>query len=157
MRKVLSITMISLGLLFLSGCVNDSFNNPNINTIKESIENIDKISDICIVTEDNDPNGNLNKQGGYTGALFFAYDDIDQTSISGDDACDKGTDAGGSIEVYANEEDANKRNDYLATFDGTALSSGYHVVEGTVVIRTSSELTATQQKELANEVIESIK
>lgn len=157
MKKVLLVLILSLEMFFLGGCSNDTFINPNINTIKEGIKNIDKISDICVVTEDNDPNGNLNKQGGYTGALYFIYDDIEQTNISGTDACDKGTIAGGSIEVYANKEDAKKRNDYLASFDGSILSGGYHIVEGTVVIRISDELTATKQKDLADKIIESIK
>lgn len=156
MKKILlclSIVMLSC----LYGCGNKAFNNPDINTIKENIETIDKVSDICIVTEDNDPNGQLNKQGGYTGALFFIYDEVNLTYSDGEDVCAKGTAGGGSIEVYANEEDANKRNDYLANFDGSFLSSGYHIVEGTVVIRISNELTASQQKELSEKIINAIK
>ena len=68
----------------------------------------------------------------------------------------KGTDAGGAIEVYENVEDAEKRRDYLATFDGTIFANGTHTVIGTVLVRTSNELTATQQKELEQKVIDAL-
>ncbi len=41
-----------------------------------------------------------------------------------------------------------KRRDYLATYDGTIYANGTHTVIGTVLVRTSNKLTATQQKEL---------
>ena len=66
---------------------------------------------------------------------------------------DKGTDAGGQIEVYATPEDAVKRDTYLAAFDGSAFSSGSHVVIGTCVVRTSNELKASQQNELTANII----
>lgn len=69
---------------------------------------------------------------------------------------DKGTDAGGAIEVYENVEDAEKRRDYLATYDGTIYANGTHTVIGTVLVRTSNKLTATQQKELEQKVIDAL-
>ena len=69
---------------------------------------------------------------------------------------DKGTDAGGAIEVYSTVEDAEKRRDYLATYDGTIFANGTHTVIGTVLVRTSNELTASQQKELEQKVIEAL-
>ena len=66
---------------------------------------------------------------------------------------DKGTDAGGSIEVYKTKSEATERNEYLAAFDGGILSSGSHTVIGTLVVRTSNELTASQQKSLEADII----
>ena len=66
---------------------------------------------------------------------------------------DKGTDGGGAIEVYANVEDAESRDSYLAGFDGGVLASGSHTVVGTCVVRTSDELAASKQKELEAAVI----
>jgi len=66
---------------------------------------------------------------------------------------DKGTAAGGCIEVYNTVEDAEKRNAYLSAFDGSALGVGSHNIVGTVVVRTSDGLTATQQKDLESEII----
>ncbi len=58
--------------------------------------------------------------------------------------------------MYSTVEDANKRNDYLASFDGGILSSGSHTVVGTVLVRTSDELTASQQDQLEAAIIESL-
>lgn len=129
--------------------------NPSEDFVKEKLSTVEQITDMAAVTEDNDPNGNLNKAGGYTSTVYFSVSLIDQSSILGDDVIDKGTLAGGSIEVYASVEDAEKRNTYLASLDGTILTSGSHIVLGTIVIRTSDELTASQQKELEKQIIES--
>lgn len=67
--------------------------------------------------------------------------------------CEIGTDDGGQIEIYATEKNAKKRNDYLSTFDGGILAS-YHTQKGTLVIRLSSKLTETQQKELSEKIVE---
>ena len=48
------------------------------------------------------------------------------------------------------------RDQYLAGFDGTMLSSGSHYVAGSVAIRTSEHLTATQQKELTQAIIDEL-
>jgi hypothetical protein len=42
---------------------------------------------------------------------------------------------------------------YLGSFDGTVMSSGSHQVIGTVIVCTSDKLTATQQNELAEQII----
>ena len=56
-------------------------------------------------------------------------------------------------EVFASAKDAKKRESYLASFDGNGMmDSGSHVVLGTVLIRTSSQLTATQQKNLTEQI-----
>ena len=130
--------------------------NPSEEFVIQRLQTIDEIADARAVTEDNDPNGNLNKPGGYTATVYFESKNGDQSTVYGSDLIDKGTDAGGAVEVYANEEDANKRNDYLAAFDGGILSSGSHRVAGTVLIRTSNELTATQQKELEEKVLNAL-
>lgn len=148
-----------LALSLLTACgnsssKNDLTNNPSIESVKEGISDIESITLIEIVTEDNDPNEQLGKQGGYTGSLFFksslVTDETDESAITA------GTDGGGSIEVYANKSDAEKRNEYLATFDGTAVSSGSHKVLGTLVIRTSNRLKASQQTKLETEIINAL-
>ena len=55
--------------------------------------------------------------------------------------------------MYQTEADAEKRNEYLTGFDGTLFDSGSHTVIGTVIVRTSDQLTASQQKELEANVI----
>lgn len=135
----------------------DNSNNATIKPLEQAfvvdaIKKIPNIISVASATEYNDPNGQLNKQGGYIADIFFSVDVINQNSIAGITLVEKGTDAGGSIEIYNNVEDAKKRNEYLASFDGTILSSGSHKVIGTCVVRTSSKLTASLQNILSNNI-----
>lgn len=135
--------------------------NPSEEFVLQRILTVDEVVDARAVTEDQDPNGNLHKSGGYTSTVYFESKNVNQSDIyvSGEYAdvlIDKGTDAGGAIEVYENVEDAEKRRDYLATYDGTIYANGTHTVIGTVLVRTSNELTATQQKELEQKVIDAL-
>jgi hypothetical protein len=140
----------------------DLTNNPTAAQVSGTVANVSGITDIEIVTEDHDPNGQLGKQGGYTGCLYFRYSLVDQSQLyvaEGTDvnsSIDIGTRAGGCIEIYATAKDAERRNTYLAGFDGGALSSGSHTVLGTLLIRTSSELKASQQKTLENAIISAL-
>jgi flagellar basal body-associated protein FliL len=134
--------------------------NPTEQFVIERLTGLPNITGIEAATETNDPNGNLNKDGGYTAAVFFSSDLVDQSTLYADPECTGipaiGTDGGGCIEVFANEEDAEQRNTYLGAFDGGILSSGSHTVVGTCVVRTSSELTASQQDALEASIIESL-
>ena len=67
-----------------------------------------------------------------------------------------GTDGGGCIEVYATVEDAEERNRYLASFDGTILDSGSHSVVGTCVVRVSHLLTASEQDAIEQSITDSL-
>lgn len=122
--------------------------NPSEEYIIFCLSNVPGITGIGAATEDNDPNNNLNKDGGYTSAVFFSHENISKTAYSPDAVLDNGTKCGGCIEVYRTIEDAKMRNEYLAAFDGTILDSGSHTVLGTIVIRTSYKMTATQQDDL---------
>lgn len=137
--------------------------NPTDAFVIQRLTDVEHIQTPTAVTEDMDPNGLLNKQGGYTATVYFVSDYVDQGDVyisevdaTGNEVIDKGTDGGGAVEVYATEEDAEKRNTYLASFDGGALSSGSHTVCGTCLIRTSSKLKASQQKEIEAAVIEAL-
>ena len=129
------------------------FINPTEEYIITKLATVDEIKNSEAVTEDNDPNGNLHKAGGYTATVYFESSNVNQADVYGNSVIERGTDGGGSIEVYANEEDAIKRRDYLSTYDGTILANGTHRVIGTTLIRCSDKLTATQQKELEQKII----
>lgn len=129
--------------------------NPAEAYIIECLGKVEHVVDISAVTEDNDPNGNLNKPGGYTATVYYSDDRISlDKSVYGNTVIEQGTDGGGGIEVYATVEDAEKRRDYLSSFDGGILASGTHTVVGTVLVRTSNELTASQQQEMEAKIIE---
>lgn len=132
--------------------------NPSEAFIIERIKDIDIVTGYAGVTEDNDPNGMLNKPGGYTATVYFASSQIkekDRMWLDGT-IIENGTDGGGSIEVYTNEEDAQRRCEYLSQFDGTVTASGTHTIVGTVLVRISDQLTASQQKELETKIIQNL-
>ena len=131
----------------------DQILNPTGDFVVLRLNDVPSIQEIQSVTEENDPNGQLNKQGGYTSAIFFSSVNVNQNYLIGNSVIEKGTIAGGSIEVYNTIEDAEARNNYLSAFDGGFLSAGSHNIVGTVVVRTSDELTATQQKDLESEIV----
>lgn len=130
--------------------------NPSQDFVMGRLKEVPGILNMAPVTEDNDPNGNLNKAGGYTSAIYFESQNVDQSSVYGTDLIDKGTSAGGAIETYKTNKDAANRDAYLGAFDGGILSSGSHKVIGTVLIRTSDKLTATQQNELTQAIINAL-
>ena len=120
--------------------------------VVSALKTMPNIVAVSAATEYNDPNGQLNKPGGYIADIFFSVDVINQNLITGTTLVEKGTDAGGSIEIYRTQKDAEKRNEYLAAFDGGILSSGSHKVIGTCVVRTSDSLTASLQNILENNI-----
>lgn len=128
---------------------------PSQDFIVSRLGTISDISDIEPVNEENDVNQLLNKSGGYTAAVFFHYNNLNDPygTYAGKSSIDNGTAGGGCVEVFGNVDDAKKRNEYLASFDGMgAFSGGSHYLVGTVLIRTSYELTATQQNTLTSEI-----
>lgn len=126
----------------------EQVSNPTGDFIVLKLKQIEDIGEIQGVTEDQDPNGMLNKQGGYTSATFFSSPLLGTSKPLKD-----GTDGGGCIEVFSTAAEADVRNSYLAAFDGTGFASGSHVVIGSIIIRTSNNFTATQQKELTAAII----
>lgn len=135
----------------------EQITDPDENFVVERLTGLANITNIQAATEDNDPNGQLHKQGGYTSAVYFQSDLVDANTayLEGDTPVSQGTDGGGCIEVYETAENATARDTYLAAFDGSAFSSGYHQVVGTIVIRVSKELTATQQQDMATNIFNS--
>lgn len=72
-------------------------NNPDEKYIIRCLKKVKAIKDISAVTEDNDPNGNLGKLGGYTSQVYFSCKWVDQSDFLADEVTviDKGTDCGG--------------------------------------------------------------
>lgn len=131
---------------------------PTEEYVIKCLKNVKDVDKVAAVTEDNDPNGMLGKQGGYTTQVYFSSKLVDDPyGVLTGDVIEDGTDGGGSIEVFSTPEEAKTREEYLAGFDSTgALSSGSHIVVGTCIVRTSSDLKASQQKELQNSIIEAL-
>lgn len=130
---------------------------PTDDFVLERLKQMDTILSLAAVTKSNDPNGLLGTEGGYIGCIYFSDSRVDKTQLNlkpGDyNVIAMGTVGGGAVEIYATVEEAEARNGYLATYDGTDLNPGSHVVVGTMVVRTSSMLTDEQQTELTNQII----
>lgn len=133
-------------------------NVPEEGYIIRCLRSVPGVMEIEAATEDNDPNDKLGKAGGYYSAVYFTHENVDPGKVAykGSTVVEKGTDGGGQIEAYRTPEDAKKRNDYLAGFNGSILSSGSHTVIGTLVVRTSDKLKASQQRELEEAIINAL-
>ncbi len=133
---------------------------PTDEFVLERLQGVDTISEMDAVSEDNDPNGQLNKQGGYIGCIYFRDTQVDWSELyveaGKDNVIDVGCEGGGAIEIFNTVEEAEVRNTYLASFDGTGFASGSHYVYGTILIRTSNELSGTKQLELTDKIVNSL-
>lgn len=126
--------------------------NPDEGWVIERLKSVDDIMVVQAVTENHDPNHLLNVDGGYTSCAYFSVRGIRQSSIKGEDIVEKGTDAGGAIEIYKTVIDAKNRCEYLGQFDNTLLYSGSYAIVGTTVIRTSYLLSNEKQIELTKKI-----
>lgn len=132
--------------------------NPKESFLIERAKTVNTVTNVEAATEGNDPNALLGKSGGYT-----AYIAMRSSLVENEDGYYKEMspveaegDGGSVVEAYPTKKDAEKREAYLAAFDGGALLSGAHKVVGTLVVRTSGALSATQQKELGKKIIDAL-
>ena len=127
---------------------------PTLEWVTNQLRSIECITDVSEVTVDNDPDGLLGKEGSYYDCVYFSVNKIDQEQIPGNTLVDKGTDAGGAIELYDSIEKAINRCDYLGQFDNTLLYSGSYTIVGTMVVRTSYLLSNEEQMSLTKEIVD---
>jgi|GEM_PF-318940 len=66
--------------------------NPSREFVETRLKEIDTITGVQSVTEANDPNGNLNKQGGYTASFYFSDSQVTE-AVDGSDIEDTGCEA----------------------------------------------------------------
>jgi len=102
--------------------------------------NIPTMSGVVVYTEDTDTNKLLGRPNQYTSKVSFADTRTEQLS--------KDYPTGGSVEVFANPQDAKTRETYV---DGISKSSSmftqYLYLKGNVLLRIDGALTPTQAKE----------
>ena len=110
----------------------------------ERLNTVESITGTQAVTETLNPDGLLGKEGGCSSCIYFAIAAARPNEVHGNSIAEKGTDAGGAVEVYPSLVDAEARVEYLAGFDGTVLYSGSYAIVGTMVIRTSYKLSNEQ-------------
>lgn len=129
-------------------------NAPDEGYVLDCILRVPGVITAAAATEETDTNNLIGKEGSYYARIVFSHKLAGNSSEQGSSLVSKGTDCGGSIEVFNTVEDAERRNSYLGAFDGTVFDSGSHTVIGTVLIRTSCKLKASQQQELEAAIIE---
>ena len=120
------------------------------------LQNVSEITGTAPVTSGNDPDGLLNKENSYFSCVYFSIDSINQKEIPGNTLVAKGTDAGGSVELYNSVEDARARCEYLGQFDNTLLYTGSYTILGKMVIRTSYKLSNEEQLKLTERIVDSM-
>ena len=126
--------------------------NPTPQFVKHRLVGVPNIRSVKIVTEEDDPEGLLNEPDGYSNAIYFTSDLVPSKSQKSDNVK-----AGGAIEIYETEEEANKRNEELSTLDGTGMFSGAsHSVLGTMVIRISDKMAPSRIKKMEQDIHDSL-
>lgn len=120
--------------------------------VMERLNKVESITGMQAVSEDDNPDGLLKADGGYSSCIYFTIDAAFPEEVPGKTIVEKGTDAGGAIEVYLSLADAEARVEYLAGFDGTILYSGSYAIIGTMVIRTSYKLNDENQLALTDQI-----
>jgi hypothetical protein len=112
------------------------------------------VTDTRITNESNDSNNLIGKKGEYQFAGSFydtrtgykpMNDNLEPIDIKTDNYK---TTAGGSIEVFATNADAEKRGVLLEQFQSGVINAGAYKVSGNVVLRVSENYTASQQQEM---------
>lgn len=99
------------------------------------------ISNISVVTAENDSNNMLGRPGQYTGKAFF-YDARHPKTPDGGDENEN------TVEVFASANEAKARSDYIKSVtEGSPFLLQYHVLRGKVLVRLAKSLTPAEAKE----------
>ena len=127
-------------------CPSESFVLERVTNIRDQAG----MTDVIALTEDNDPENYIGKAGWYTAKIIFRHKDVEHYGLESGllTLSEVGNPAGGCVEVYRTEEDAQRRADELKSQEGTARSPGARVICGTMVIRVSDDLKTSYQQEL---------
>lgn len=79
---------------------------PKEEWVLERLGAIKEIAGTQAVTPRQNPDGLLDKEGGYAACIYFTTPAAIPSEVSGKNIVEKGTDAGGAVEVYATLEEA---------------------------------------------------
>lgn len=130
---------------------------PEESFLVKRAKTVDTITKVEAATEETDGNKLMNKEGGYYAYVAMKSSMVDDSYYSSQSPVEAGTDGGAVIEAFKTVKEAEARNTYLSGLDGNgAFSPGTHKVVGTLLVRTSNELTASQQKKLEKDVINAL-
>lgn len=97
-------------------------------------------SDIAMVDEKTDSNKLLGRPHQYTEKAMWKDARTGETG-------EPSLETGGTVELFANEEDAKTRFDYVDKLSATPMLAEYHYLRGPVLVRLSKDLSPSQAKE----------
>lgn len=130
---------------------------PKEKFLVERAKTVKSVTAVEAATEKTDANTIMNKKGGYYAYVAMKSSLIEDSYCEGESPVEAGTEGGAVIEAFHTVKDAEARDAYLSGFDGAGmLAPGSHRVVGTLVIRTSDELSASDQKKLENRIVEAL-
>lgn len=130
---------------------------PKQSFLLERVKEVPTITKVEAATEKTDDNKLMNKKGGYYAYIAMKSSMVKNEYYKTQSPVEAGNSGGAVIEAFKTVKDAKKRNDYLSLLDGAGvLAPGGHKIAGTLVIRTSNELTATQQRKLTDDIIHAL-
>lgn len=134
--------------------VSEQLYKPECEWVQKKIESVEQVNDSGIVVTQEDIVKYMGQDSGCIGIVYFGLDIIDANTVNGDNIISKGTDAGGSVEIFDSLEAARNRCEYLGQFDNTYLYSGSYALVGTMVIRISYKLDSEKQLEITSKLCE---
>jgi hypothetical protein len=114
------------------------------------------------VDKAHDPNGLLGKEGGYTGCVYYIDTRVNTRSLRSkygsriNDPLSMGTEGGGAVEIFPSVEEALKRGEFLAGYEGYGAGhiTGGHVVCGTMVVRVSTLYSREDRIQVLQELVD---
>jgi len=130
--------------------------NPAEEYVVSRLKEINEIYNITPYTEDTDKDRYLGKPKRYYSKIVFQHKKVEHYGLENNlmSITEVGNSAGGCVEIFKTVEDAENRNQELKDLEGTNRSPGSHKVIGTILIRTSDDLTKSQQEKLEEKIIE---
>ena len=129
--------------------------NPSIEYVVNSLRRVTNISDVEVVSDEDKKSDLFYYDGMFKDCAYFTSKLV-KDDIEGQTPVEKGTDAGGCVEIYETVEKAHERYDYLMGFDNTIYYSGQFIIVGTMIVRTSYLLSDEENSEFVNEIVNAL-
>lgn len=160
--KVIAVVLVIVSMLTFSACSSTDDYSANIYVLDEekqelvlnpSIEYVvtalNQVNTITGIELDSEP------YEGIMATVYFTSNLVDQSEFGKNELVhEKGTSAGGSIDIFETADEAIDRDEYLHGFDDSfLLNAGGHAVAGALVIRTSKNLDEENQKSLTESIV----
>lgn len=141
-KKILSLSVLSLFIFVIQGCgSSDASKQTKVEDVLAALKADGlPIGDQVVYTAENDPNKMLGRPGQYTGKANFIDTRVELTHKEDIDVGN-----GGSVEVFSDDSDAEKRHKYVSSIaKSSSMFNEYDYLAGNIVLRVSSELTPDQ-------------